>query len=1095
MDESLDLLFERYRRTGDPDLLAQVFDWTAPRLLRAAVHLTGDAASAEDLVQTTFVTAIERASTWDARRSLEGWLTGILGNKARETRKRESREIDVDRLARREAERPDDEAGERETSAALVQAIDELPEPYRQPLLLRLRHGLGPAEIAHVLGESPGAIRVRLHRGIEKLRKLLPAGIVASALFVARPARGLAAVREVVIAHAGSIPVALGAGSIVGGVLAVKKLLLAGVVLFLAVLALLGGSRLLRSEGRKGPVPEPVSVLIPERVDGAESESVQGIETTPAPSERVTASIGETSEEVLEGRVIDVQTREGIPGAIIDLYRPRRSRLSEVRRLWPDRVLQSGSGTFLHMDSWPWVPETLSDAQLGDLEDVLVLDAPLPDLKPIATVTSDAEGRFAIPKDSVPGFIVCRAESFATRFRPIHEADEPITIWMSRPWRLEGHVIDTEGRRVARSLRLAFTAWEPPPEILPKDGYPSVGMGTWITTTREDGSFEVEVAAPDVRVRSLEPGVLLVTGGKDPKGEGRWVFPTSFKPDWKPPAVLVARSPPVLLVRDAPTKEPIEDFRMITTIGGLDQYSGTGPMRAPGGRLMLLHFDPDAVPYLKSELSAAHLIQIWARGHLPAKVEVPNLTDAGEIVVDLERGTMPAIAGVVLRHGTPIEGATVSLIHLEFQWREEEDVGFLAATRTDTAGGFTLEAPEGTYLLRCTFADERRCRSVRIPSSAPIRIDFDRETMVEVRLRDESGPPRVNHKVDLLGDDNSVRSTHSDESGLAVFSHLAAGGYRVLVSYKTTEESYQADEVRRVPVEEGERAKVEIVFPDLAPRHPRLVVDGSAPGLGWRVRNRFRPGDAVVDVAVDGTIPIEIQMGVQELEVQGPDDRRWTFPIPKGSPDGFELRVELDGLSYEGSLARLNDGKSLANVFVSASLDTGGPVRPRSYRALTDSDGHFRISGLEPGRYRFRFERRDRAYIQPDGLEEMSFLPSDPPSEHPRPLAIRVPRRVGEKYEAISTCEISGIARVAGSPASDKTVSIESWIAVEGGSIVIWERTGMADTDAEGRFRVRVPCASRYSALLDSHDAQIRGPVAFDADPGAVSIEHDLDFP
>jgi RNA polymerase sigma-70 factor (ECF subfamily) len=1088
MDESLDHLFDRYRRTGDPELLARVFDRTAPRLLRAALHLSGDAAAAEDLVQATFVTAIERASSWDAHRPVEGWLTGILGNKARETRKREAREIDVDRLAQREAGRPDDEAGERETSAALVQAIDELPEAFRQPLLLRLRHGLGPAEIAHVLGESPGTVRVRLHRGIEKLRKLLPAGIVASALLVARPARGLAAVRELVIAHALSVPVAVGTGSILGGILAVKKLALAGIAVLLAILALMGGRALLRPEERKQPVAARSAERLAE-ADGGVSESARRLEGTPEPGERVTASPEGIGMDVVEGHVLDARTREGIGGAVIDLYPPRRSRLSEVRRRWPDRVRRSGGGTLITRDSWPWVPKVLSDAALGDLEEVLVLDAPMPEAKPIFTAISDAEGSFRIPKVVAPSFGVCRAEALATRYLPFPEAGEPITIWMSRPWKLEGHVIDTEGRPLARSFQLAFTGWEPPPAM----GYPAVAMGSWITTTRADGSFGIEVAAPGVHARSLEPGIVLVSRGKDPKSGSDWVYRTSFTPESEPPAVLVARSTPVLLVRDAPTHEPIEEFRMITTVGGREQapWSG-GPIWAPGGRLMLLDFDPDISPYLKNELSAVHVFQVWADGHAPATIEVPNLLDAGEIVVDLERGAMPSLSGVVLREGTPIAGATVALIRASDVWIESQEA-FVAAARSDTAGRFALEAPEGTYVVRCTLTGETSCRRVEIPASAPIRIDFGREAVVEVRLRDANGAPISKHVVALMGDDLSSRPTHTDGDGLATFSHLGAGGYRVFVPYKTTEDSFTADEIRPISLEEGERVLVEIVFPDLGPRHPRLLVDENAPGPGWRARNRFRPADPVLDVAADGAIPIEIQSGVQELEIQGPDGRRWTFPIPKGSPDGFELRVALEGLAYEGWL-RAKDGRPRADVVVCASPDTDEPGRHRSYRALTDASGHFLLTGLESGRHRFRFERRERDRWA-DDLEDLWFVPSDPPSEHPRPLMIDLPKRIGEQYEAIPTCELSGTVRVAGDLASGMTVSISSWLAVEGGSIVIYARTGMGELDGQGSFRVRVPCANRYSAFLEARDSRIRGPVAFDADPNAISIVQDLDFP
>ena len=55
----------------------------------------------------------------------------------------------------------------------LAEAIDELPEDYRIVLILRDIEGLDTDETAQVLGDSPGAIKTRLHRARQALRTLL----------------------------------------------------------------------------------------------------------------------------------------------------------------------------------------------------------------------------------------------------------------------------------------------------------------------------------------------------------------------------------------------------------------------------------------------------------------------------------------------------------------------------------------------------------------------------------------------------------------------------------------------------------------------------------------------------------------------------------------------------------------------------------------------------------------------------------------------------------------------------------------------------------------------------------------------------------
>jgi RNA polymerase sigma-70 factor (ECF subfamily) len=82
----IDRAFRRYRAARDPRALAFVFDRTAPELLRLARYLAPDAA--EDVLQETFVVAMERAETFDPQARVLPWLVGILVRKAKEARRR-----------------------------------------------------------------------------------------------------------------------------------------------------------------------------------------------------------------------------------------------------------------------------------------------------------------------------------------------------------------------------------------------------------------------------------------------------------------------------------------------------------------------------------------------------------------------------------------------------------------------------------------------------------------------------------------------------------------------------------------------------------------------------------------------------------------------------------------------------------------------------------------------------------------------------------------------------------------------------------------------------------------------------------------------
>ncbi len=105
-DLTLEQLFARFASDGDLDALAEVFDRVAPDLERLARRLTADRSQAEDLVQLTFLTALERPGTFMQGRPLRPWLLGILVHQASAERRLAARAVEPDRLEQREVEAP-----------------------------------------------------------------------------------------------------------------------------------------------------------------------------------------------------------------------------------------------------------------------------------------------------------------------------------------------------------------------------------------------------------------------------------------------------------------------------------------------------------------------------------------------------------------------------------------------------------------------------------------------------------------------------------------------------------------------------------------------------------------------------------------------------------------------------------------------------------------------------------------------------------------------------------------------------------------------------------------------------------------------------
>lgn len=335
-----DRLFDRFRRTGDPRLLAQVFEATAPELWRVAAHLCRDTHAAEDAVQGSFLTALEARASWDANRPLLPWLLGHLANRVREQRRAATRVLDAARLARPGERDPADVAADREVEGTFQSALARLDEPYRSTLERHLVHGLAAPEIAAELGVPAGTVRMRLHRGLDQLRQKLPPGLVATgAVAVQLPPASFAAMRQVVLGSAPSGAAVVGSGhaaSFVIGVFLMSKVfwtvLVSGVVLLSAWWA--------------WPAASAVEPSSSERVAAAEPARPQG-SVPPTVDERAHAAAATAEPERV---VIESAAPAGTKGWVRVLLRnagngaPVPGADLEVRDGLADRPQESGTG-------------------------------------------------------------------------------------------------------------------------------------------------------------------------------------------------------------------------------------------------------------------------------------------------------------------------------------------------------------------------------------------------------------------------------------------------------------------------------------------------------------------------------------------------------------------------------------------------------------------------------------------------------------------------------------------------------------------------------------------------------------------------------
>lgn len=149
-----------------------------PVLMRFATLRTNDLDEAEDLVQLTYVTALRKVGSFIRGRDPLPWLIGILATHARSSWRRQARRARPGWPAGGDEPPVDEVVARRELVAELMRAVDALPYTSRDVVLLHVRDGKSPLEIAEHLRRPRSTVRTQLARGLERLRAVLPRGVV-----------------------------------------------------------------------------------------------------------------------------------------------------------------------------------------------------------------------------------------------------------------------------------------------------------------------------------------------------------------------------------------------------------------------------------------------------------------------------------------------------------------------------------------------------------------------------------------------------------------------------------------------------------------------------------------------------------------------------------------------------------------------------------------------------------------------------------------------------------------------------------------------------------------------------------------------------
>ncbi len=565
---------------------------------------------------------------------------------------------------------------------------------------------------------------------------------------------------------------------------------------------------------------------------------------------------------------------------------------------------------------------------------------------------SDAAGQFAV-EGLLPGKfdLAVQAPGFALASRrqvaiPAGEKDFDLgAIALGRGISIAGIVLDREGRPVAEAAVHVQTQ-----ETLLERG--GIRQERGEASTGADGRFVVT---------GLSRGPTFVLRVERDGFASRTV--TEVKPPLAEP-LRIALSPASRLagfvVDDAGAPVPA------ARIGTRGEITLTLLMTSPSTAFPSVTADDDGHFELRDAPTGKLTVSVRAAGFLPASlpIEIAPGQSRDDLRVVLRRGS--TVAGRVLGpDGTPAADAQVSLAAHGRSFVSSSGV----STRTDGDGAYTLDAvPPGPQSF-----------TAELPGAVPTvrdlavrpgenRLDFKLGPGLEIagRVVDAAGAPLGGARVALSAGDSLPHETASGDDGSFHFPGLRGGAYRLsaqLQGFATVSQEVRLADapLRDVELRLGSGGAVAGRILGLSPEQLAQVRvlayraderPASSLGIEADPRGEYRIGDLS-----PGEWTVTAMVGLLGRAARG------QVQLPPGVP---EVRLDLEfpsGFTLSGRLLRA--GQPLPGAFVGAQgtdVETHGSGR-------SDTQGAFRIDGLQPGTYELTVRSFTAGQLHKESLE------------------------------------------------------------------------------------------------------------------------------
>lgn len=140
---------------------------------RYAVSLVGDEDSAQDAIQEAFIRAFDSLGSCRDPQRFKAWFFRILTNQCHNARSRRRREVALDGVDAPARDRTDADVEQDELRRAIDAALDDLTPEQREAFVMKHVDGRSYEEIAELLHTGIDALKMRVYRARDALRRRL----------------------------------------------------------------------------------------------------------------------------------------------------------------------------------------------------------------------------------------------------------------------------------------------------------------------------------------------------------------------------------------------------------------------------------------------------------------------------------------------------------------------------------------------------------------------------------------------------------------------------------------------------------------------------------------------------------------------------------------------------------------------------------------------------------------------------------------------------------------------------------------------------------------------------------------------------------